>query len=69
MIDIGIDMKNSDYEIIFNMIQKGFCYLGFLFLHICFLPQYSLFPIKKSQRAVPLGYKHHLAGGGFRAAF
>lgn len=62
-------MTNSDYENIFNMIQKRFCYLGFLFIHICFLPQYTLFPIKKSQKAVPWRYKHHLAGAGFRAAF
>lgn len=64
-----IYMTNSDYEIIFHMIQKGFCYLGLLLLHICILPQYTPFPIKKSQRAFPWGKKRHLAGAGFRAAF
>ena len=43
-----IYITNSDYQIIFNIIQKGFCYLRFLFLHMCYCHDIPLPPIKKS---------------------
>lgn len=52
---IYIYMTNSDYDIIFNMIQKGFFYLGFLFLHICFLPQYTPSPPSRNLNEQFLG--------------